>query len=342
MLRGLNRKYIALLLPVLLVANLSCGSREKQLEDVAKDWCLTLRASQVIPVYPLSEDIRPGDVFLVELPVHRQAELYKRKGFLSLDRHVTRLEKVNFAKFYQPAYFDEGFQSVPHPRGQRVGATSGGIMDVNAPRAAFPSYTFEISESSGLNLALPLKGLMLGFGFMKTREAQGSISLTDTFTYGVSGDDLIVRLHKWFNNVPEAREMLTNIRRAAGCEIFLRVVSRVYLVGGVDVSLSNTGQFGANANAEPRNGMQGAELLNQAASLTVPAGNVTFSNATGRSVSLHESFQHPLVIGYIGFDVPITLSGQLGPPVVTLSQLQGETQSRDFSIADQSQTGEKQ
>jgi len=46
----------------------SCASweRQHQLERVAKDWCLTIRASQVIPVYPLTEDLQPGDVFLVQ------------------------------------------------------------------------------------------------------------------------------------------------------------------------------------------------------------------------------------------------------------------------------------
>ena len=38
--------------------------RNEQLESVAKDWALVIRASQVIPVYPLSEDLQPGDVQL--------------------------------------------------------------------------------------------------------------------------------------------------------------------------------------------------------------------------------------------------------------------------------------
>ena len=43
---------------LILVAAGSCASKKKtQLERVAKDWCLTIRASQVLPVYPLSEDV---------------------------------------------------------------------------------------------------------------------------------------------------------------------------------------------------------------------------------------------------------------------------------------------
>ena len=45
------------------------ATRQAQLEGVAKDWCATIRASQVIPVYPPTADLLPGDMFLVDRPV---------------------------------------------------------------------------------------------------------------------------------------------------------------------------------------------------------------------------------------------------------------------------------
>jgi len=56
-----------------------------------QDWSLSIRASQVIPVYPLTEDLQPGDVFLVQTPVEDQVKVYLAKGFLPLDNLVTRL-----------------------------------------------------------------------------------------------------------------------------------------------------------------------------------------------------------------------------------------------------------
>ena len=55
----------------LLVLFIGCTTklRNKQLEKVAKDWALIFRASQVIPVYPLTEDLQPGDVLLVSTPI---------------------------------------------------------------------------------------------------------------------------------------------------------------------------------------------------------------------------------------------------------------------------------
>src|SRR5262245_11475255 len=86
----------------------SCQSPEKeqQLQNVAKDWSMVIRASQVVPVYPLTEDLQPGDVFMVETPVQTQVQTYRKRGFLPLDRHVTRLHDLEYADFYKTAFFD--------------------------------------------------------------------------------------------------------------------------------------------------------------------------------------------------------------------------------------------
>src|SRR6185369_7504669 len=70
-----------------------CVSQQKdeQLSEVAKGWCKTIRASQVIPVYPLTEDVQPGDIFVVQVPIDRQQKVYEDRGFLPLDHHVARL-----------------------------------------------------------------------------------------------------------------------------------------------------------------------------------------------------------------------------------------------------------
>ena len=45
-------------------------NKQRALERVARDWCLTIRASQIIPVYPLDEDIQVGDVFVAVSYTH--------------------------------------------------------------------------------------------------------------------------------------------------------------------------------------------------------------------------------------------------------------------------------
>ena len=69
-----------------------CGSlalkqKERQMELVARDWSMTIRASQVVPVYPLTQDIQPGDVFLVNQTVAEQSRRFRDRGFMPTDLH---------------------------------------------------------------------------------------------------------------------------------------------------------------------------------------------------------------------------------------------------------------
>src|SRR6266481_2898062 len=95
---GMRTRY---LLPFFLLFLTSCCTSKKcQLERVAKDWCMTIRASQVIPVYPLTEDVQPGDVFLVRTRIEDQASEYERRGFLPLDQLLARFQPTNYQQFY--------------------------------------------------------------------------------------------------------------------------------------------------------------------------------------------------------------------------------------------------
>ena len=69
---------------------------ERELEMVARRWCMTLRASQIIPIYPLNEDVQPGDVFVVETPAPRQASDYKQRGYLDLEHLLGRLNPSGY------------------------------------------------------------------------------------------------------------------------------------------------------------------------------------------------------------------------------------------------------
>src|SRR5689334_25104221 len=83
-------------------------SKQYQLEHIAKDWCMTIRASQVIPVYPLTEDIQPGDIFLVQVPVDKQQQLYEANGFMALDNNLARLNPAGYDSFYDHSFFAAG------------------------------------------------------------------------------------------------------------------------------------------------------------------------------------------------------------------------------------------
>ena len=190
----LHRRLTSLaMLAVVAFSLAACtASPTKQLERVARDWSLTVRASQVIPVYPIREDVQPGDIFLVPVTISKQAELYEGKGFLPLDMIFTRLTDMPYTDFYKDAYWSSTYSSVPHK-----------LSDSMAPRAAFPSYTFSVDRSGGLQLALPIQAVPFGLGLMGAARATGTVTISDSFTYGVDGERAYDALLDWHQKFPE-------------------------------------------------------------------------------------------------------------------------------------------
>src|SRR5688572_19278793 len=183
--------------------SLTAKHRQVELADVAKSWCQTIRASQVIPVYPLTEDLQPGDVFLVRRSIEDQAYEYLKKGFLPLDNHFMRRDPAGYGKFYSHSVLandvagepeegptvGDGRQDPPRVPAQwmRPGALppepgwEKTTWDT-APRASFPSYSFSVQSGAGFNLAVPVQGVPVGLGLLGNQSASGTIAISDAFT----------------------------------------------------------------------------------------------------------------------------------------------------------------
>ena len=334
-----------------------------QLARVAKDWSLSIRASQVIPVYPLTEDLQPGDVFLVQTPIEEQVRVYLAKGFLPLENLVTRLPLSGYARFYRgwPQVAD-GDKAPPRPW-QFPKEDSPDSDFSRAPLAAFPTYNFSVSRSEGLNVAIPVQGVPVGLNLLDSASANGTITLKDAFTYALPARTMYDAIHQWcrenaeYLSQYEPTESTADGKHTAN-KFYLRVINRVYLVKTVDVSLFSNRGFGAGGSAgvpQPvqllniANATEAAkqfaavnEILSNAISPATkgagaPAGvggdaapppvavggSVKLAMATSRSVSLVETFRRPLVIGYLGSDYAIEARGKCASPVPTLGVLEG-------------------
>jgi hypothetical protein len=139
------------------------------------------------------------------------------------------------------------------------------------------------------------------------------------------------------------RDKLARIAAQSEETVYLRVVSRVYLTGGVTVSLANTGAIGGRADAGAPKGLDLLSVRNKSTAKAyedvkealgaivnpdLPGGTIGFSQVTSRGVTLHERFNRLLAVGYLGFDVPVKENGRLGAPVATLSQLTAQVKRR--------------
>jgi hypothetical protein len=313
---------------------------EQQLEDVAKNWCMTIRASQVIPVYPLTEDLQPGDVFLVQVPIQKQQQSYRERGFLPLDQLIVRLDKLDYSNFYFDSYFKTYFkgealvrpEADPNSKEQR-------FKDAPLPMAAFPSYNFDVDTSVGFRIALPVKGIPVGMGLMNASSATGTITISDGMTYAIGTEEVLKRLDAWAMGL-DVRKMLCDLYSTTKGNVYLRVVTRVYMVGAVDISLirkragglaleAGQGQAptihlvnlqATDANDTKTKAEAYQEILDKLSepmTSAVPGGSLRIAWASGNMVNLKEKFPRLLAIGYLGFDVPILKDGSLGPLITT-------------------------
>jgi hypothetical protein len=358
---------------VFLTAGCARQRRDVALKQVAKDWCMTIRASQVIPVYPLTEDLQPGDVFLVQSPVDRQHREYEERGFLSLDNHLARLDPGGYGDFYDHS-FDGDRETMELP-GDWLDAGTDGTAWAAAPDAAFPTYRFSVRGGGGFNLALPVQGVPVGLSLLGSGAAEGTITIAGASTYGVDHMSLYREVREWADG-SEVRSFLSQFGgRQEEIESgflsaltalwsrgdreskpqkpnYLRVITRVYLTGRLDVSLQSSEAMAAGLEAgaprpinvpaartgEDPGAVTAKEyadhlkelnsMLEATAGRGAPGGAVQITSASAGSISLRETFERPLVIGYLGFDMRIGPDGGLGPPVPTHAVLQGTLQPR--------------
>jgi hypothetical protein len=326
-----------------------CASSETEVQKAAKDWCMTIRGSQVIPVYPLTEDIQPGDIFLVQVPIDKQQELYELNGFLALDNHLDRINPIGYDRFYAYSFFAKGVTNeLPRDWIRPAGTNQSWQL---APHVAFPSYSFTVRNGAGMNLAVPVEGVPVGLSLMASDAASGTIEIKDSYTMGVDTISLYRQLGDW---AKANTDFLGYFGPGGKQTNYLRVVTRIYATGKMSVSLTDASSRSGGLDvgvpkpvnllspALPANSTNTAEAAFQnytngwntlsqivqaagaakdAAGNVLPGGSLRLTAASARSVSMDESFTPPIVFGYLGFDCAIATNGELGAPIPTYAVL---------------------
>ena len=141
-------------------------------------------------------------------------------------------------------------------------------------RAAFPSYSFEVSKAGGLRIAVPIQGLPTGLGIMGAREAVGSVTIRDAYTYGVSTEAALTQLDSWWRSKEVIRNTLADVSRQVEEPIYLRIITRVYLTGGVTVSLTNKSASGGGLDVGDAPELEMIDLAAEDPEKAQAAGNV--------------------------------------------------------------------
>lgn len=341
-----------LILSILIITGCAGRMQTGQLQSIAKDWCMVIRASQIIPVYPLTEDLQVGDIFLVQYNVDQQHAQYTEQGFLPLDNMISRIDPKGFYDFYDLSFAHDNPEIELPAQWLSPGQHKGWEK---APTANFPTYSFAVKSGAGINLGIPVQSVPIGLSLLGSDAAQGTITIGEAKTYGL---DTITLYQQ--NILPwerEQRDFLRNFPSREGKHNYIRVVSRVYLAGRMNVTLTTSESQAAGLTvgapkpvelltlktAKVKEGVEAGTAENYAESLKklnayiegilardagavpgrfLPGGTVKIVAASSRGVSMEESFSRPLVIGYLGFDMAIGPDGRLGPPIPTHAVLE--------------------
>lgn len=303
---------------------------------------MTIRGCQVIPVYPLTEDIQPGDIYLVQWTVEQQQRLYNQRGYLPLDQHVGRLNPNGYAEFYAHSFFPKS--SPPELLSDLVRPADKSHTWL-APHVAFPSYAFTVNNGAGLNLAVPVQGVPVGLSLLGSNAASGTVQIQDARTVGVDIVSLYQQVQEW-SKLEKNHSLLQSLGTPADAKDrnYLRVVTRLYTTGRMTVSLKDASNrsggvdAGApkavdlltpalpdkttNAATNYTNAWTALSTMLKDATSSLPGGSLRLAAASSNSVSLDETFDPPLTVGYLGFDCPIEEGGRVGPPVPTRANLE--------------------
>ncbi|MBM4112760.1 MAG: hypothetical protein FJ253_05205 [Phycisphaerae bacterium] len=322
-------------------AEIAMRQKERQMELVARDWCMVIRASQVIPLYPLSQDMQPGDVFLVNRTVADQSKRYRERGFLPTDLRVCRLFPTTYGDFYRGRAGEprDDDPALVLPRAWRDPDDPLKPWE-RFPAAGFPSYTFQVSNSGGLSIAVPVQSVPIAFSILGAASATGSLTITQCYTYGIDAAAMTALLEQ------AKREHLLDcvVPPEGEGPWFLRVVTQVFGAKSFDVVLTANSTLGTGADAgaaQPvgdargslENGITVTEINEQLSKvgsgrdptgMPLPGVSARATFASGRSVGMSETFVEPVIFGYQGFDVAIDSHGRIGPLIPTFQVVDGE------------------
>jgi hypothetical protein len=165
---------------------LGCYSKSPRytLENVNKDWNELIRASHIYPIYPLSQDVQPGDIFVTGTDINDTDFGKSRKGFLPLDQHLARIYPTGYLAFYTNTTQLNATNRLP------LFYLSQNSWS-NGLGAAFPSYSFTIQQGAAASVSLPIQGIPVGLSLMGAKKASGYVTISDSHTYGI--DELSLR-----------------------------------------------------------------------------------------------------------------------------------------------------
>jgi hypothetical protein len=176
-----------------------CQSAPPDSSFVAKQWSESIGSLNISPVYPPTEDLQVGDVFIAleGAPLEKGSDYLARAAFLD---HVDVTGKLN--ELYKSRF---SFPETADPVQGKIWKQNEAKQDVFKPPAtitrlplvAFPGFTVVKVRSAQLNASYPVQAFQFLFGASYSDDASVTISIPAAETYGIGIYDAAQILTGW-------------------------------------------------------------------------------------------------------------------------------------------------
>ena len=264
--------YILIVTVVVLLTSCSSirSSQHEQYHNIARQWMLTLRSHQMIPAYPMTSQLQPGDILIHNSFLGSQEFMFGASGFLP---------------------FEEKFASLTTE-----------LPQDSQSECAFPSFNFALNRDREFQTSFPFGIIDTGMALIDSDNVNVSVEIREADTIVSEYPKLMEQFNNW-QDKDNVRWSLQNISKFIGPVdyLVLRVITRVYRAKTISVTLT------ARSNDSVTSNIQGNVKLPAMSSID---NILVFSN----SITLEQSFDPPIVLGYRAIEYVINEHGEIDGP----------------------------
>jgi len=246
---------------------------------VAKEWSLTLRELNIVPVFPPREDVQVGDIYIAPSRPEDEAKIVKDKGFTPIGLWVASVTLSNeLSRFYSErnsfprtsgdigAYM-AGQSTNPFPVFAQPSDTNRNIFeygDTNRLRlVGFPSFMSATVKQGDLSGVVPVEAMGVAFAGTGSSSDSVTLSVPVAESYGLPASDVFSKIvidKKFFlegKNFKAEDILIYAAHQHEGKDAetnrfgYIRLITEVFYTRAVDIAINRKRSFGFGANVKP-------------------------------------------------------------------------------------------
>ncbi|MBC7772504.1 MAG: hypothetical protein H7210_08430 [Pyrinomonadaceae bacterium] len=258
---GLSARMVALGCSLYVFANLAgCVSTPRG--AAAREWSLTLREMQIVPVFPPREDVYVGDVYVVdqdELKLFEEDFGASHEGFLPISilaAHIPLQQDTSIFYNARPSFprtdlSNDDPSNAAQPTEEATDVYTRG--DVSRLRiVGFPEFMSATITQGDIAAFIPTEAVNIGAaaGFTQSQQVKISVPVAESYAYPAAQAFKAAEAHLAESGINKVMGVDPALVGDGGVMGHLRLITEVYYTRVIDVSFFNSQSRGARVDAK--------------------------------------------------------------------------------------------